>query len=124
MKFSWVNSQENTKEIAEMLSSNLGIKNNNAENYEWRTNKVEINKRLCDEDVGWCQLQSEVNLEDSVEDLKKQVTEELEYPIVCKPQVGVGNRGVKFIENDEELSSYLEELKPENKNGSLVCQLE
>jgi len=79
---------------------------------------------LCDEDVGWCQKQTEVNLSLSVDDLKTQVTEELEYPIVCKPQVGFGNRGVKFIDNDEELSSYIEELKPEDSNGSLVCQLE
>lgn len=106
-----------------MLSSNLNIMNNNPQNYLWRTNKVEINVRLCNENVGWCQKQCNVNLANSVDDLKTQVTQELQYPIVCKPQVGVGNRGVKFIDNDEEFSSYIKPLKLEDSNGSLMCQL-
>lgn len=88
-----------------MLSRNLNIPNNNPDNYLWRTNKVEINSRLCSQNEKWCQKEINVNLSDSIDKLKKQVNDELQYPIVCKPQVGVGNRGVKFINNDDEFTS-------------------
>jgi len=106
-----------------MLSLNLKIKNNDPANYLWRTNKIAENERLCNENVGWCQKNSNLNLANSVEYLTLQVIKELKYPIVFKPQVGVGNRGVKFIDNDEEFSLYIKPYKLVGSSGSLMCQL-
>ena len=36
---------------------------------------------------------------------------DLSFPIVCKPSLGVGNTGVKFINNQKELDNYIKSLK-------------